>query len=268
MGMSDQSASISGKMTFSLLLLESIRRGFTSIQYWNIPAQTPPSARSNPLRTFFNERKTGHGIWKWDHYFDIYDRHFSRFRGGKVHVLEIGVYSGGSLDMWKHYFGPQASIYGADIEPACKSYESESIKIFVGDQADRKFWSQVRQQVPRLDIVIDDGGHHPEQQIVTIEELLPHMQPGGIYLCEDVHEIFNPFASYVHGMAHRLNDFGQAVHSPDNNERRIVCRTTQFQSAVGSVHLYPYVTIVERNTSPVAELVAPKHGTTWQPYLK
>jgi hypothetical protein len=116
--------------------------------------------------------------------------------------------------------------------------------------------------------VIDDGGHHPEQLIVTIEELLPHMRPGGIYLCEDVHGVFNPFASCVHGMAHRLNDFGQVVQSPDNNERRIVCRTTQFQSAVGSVHLYPYVTIVERNTSPVAELVAPKHGTTWQPYLK
>src|SRR5438067_13766465 len=56
-------------------------------------------ASANPLRQFFDARSEGRGIWKWLHYFDIYDRHFSRFRGEAVHVLEIGVYSGGSLEM-------------------------------------------------------------------------------------------------------------------------------------------------------------------------
>ena len=78
---------------------------------------------SNPLEQFFNSHTEGPGIWKWRHYFEIYHKHFSKFVGKEVHVLEIGVYSGGSLAMWKHYFGPQSKIYGVDIEPACKAYE-------------------------------------------------------------------------------------------------------------------------------------------------
>src|SRR4051812_44526614 len=53
----------------------------------------------NPLRAFFDARREGPGIWKWTHYFDIYHRHFARFVGREVHVLEIGIYSGGSLEM-------------------------------------------------------------------------------------------------------------------------------------------------------------------------
>ena len=56
----------------------------------------------------------------------------------------------------------------------------ERTKIFIGDQADRSFWAEVRQTAPLIDIVIDDGGHLPEQQLVTLEELLPHVRPGGV----------------------------------------------------------------------------------------
>ena len=38
------------------------------------------------------------------------------------------------------------------------------------------------------------AGHTPEQQIVTLEEMLPHLRPGGVYLCEDVHGIHHDFA--------------------------------------------------------------------------
>jgi hypothetical protein len=54
--------------------------------------------------------------------------------------------------------------------------------VFVGDQADRSFWKRVKQEVPNLGVVIDDGGHIPEQQIVTLEEMFPHLRPGGVYL--------------------------------------------------------------------------------------
>jgi hypothetical protein len=112
-------------------------------------------------------------------------------------ALEIGVYSGGSLDIWRNYFGPKAIIYGVDIAPDCRTYENDGIKIFIGDQADRSFWREFRRGVPTLDIVIDDGGHQPEQQIASLEELLPFLRPGGVYFCEDVHGMYNEFASYV-----------------------------------------------------------------------
>ena len=44
-------------------------------------------------------------VWKWKHYCDVYHRHFSKFVGREVHVLEVGIYSGGSLQMWREYFG-------------------------------------------------------------------------------------------------------------------------------------------------------------------
>jgi SAM-dependent methyltransferase len=223
---------------------------------------------TNPLRRFFQVHRQGRGIWKWNHYFEIYHRHFSKFQGREVHLLEIGIYSGGSLEMWRDYFGPACHIYGVDIEPACKAYEGSTVKVFIGDQADRGFWQRFKRDVPKVDIVVDDGGHLPEQQMAAFEELLPHLRPGGVYLCEDVHGAFNRFASYVHRFAHELNACDQHVNHPEDDERRIVSPTTPLQSAVSSIHLYPFVTVIERTDAPVSELVAPKHGTEWQPFLK
>jgi len=124
---------------------------------------------------------------KWKHYFEIYDRHFSKYRGTDVHVVEFGVFHGGSLQMWKNYFGPQAKIYGIDINPHCKQLEEDRIEILIGDQEDRKFLQSVAEAIPRIDILIDDGGHTMKQQINTFEELFPRIEKNGVYLCEDLH---------------------------------------------------------------------------------
>jgi hypothetical protein len=246
-------------------------RGYTkwhSYTHWPDYSEPTDSPNlSNPLRAFFEARTEGPGIWKWNHYFDIYDRHFSRFRGQDVRVLEIGIYSGGSLEMWRDYFGPRSQIYGVDIQPACKAYESDFVKVFIGDQADRNFWKHFKNEAQPIDIVIDDGGHLPEQQIVTFEELLPHLRPGGVYLCEDVQGTFNSFASYVYGFAQNLNACEQGLADLGNNERRAVCKAIPVQSAVRSIHLYPYVTAIERTVRPISEFIAPKHGTQWEPFL-
>ena len=78
--------------------------------------------RLNPLERYFEAHK-GRRIHKWMHYFDIYDRHFSKFRGRPVVVLEFGVQYGGSAQMWREYFGPDAKIYGVDIDPRCQHWE-------------------------------------------------------------------------------------------------------------------------------------------------
>jgi hypothetical protein len=251
-------------------ILQTMWRGYKH-RPLNFESQSnPPSPvpnQANPLLNYFCEHKEGRGIWKFNHYFESYERHFARFRGQGVHVLEIGIYSGGSLQMWQNYFGPRCKIYGVDIEARCKAYETESVRIFIGDQADRSFWRRFKQEVPLLDIVIDDGGHLPEQQIVSLEELLPHLRPAGVYLCEDVDPAFNEFAAYVCGLAQDLNS-ARWEFNVDDNERRSVSKTTPFQSAVSGIHLYPYLTVIERTSAPVSELVAPKRGSQWEPFLK
>src|SRR5262245_53430244 len=179
-------------------------RRFASSRVWqrDLPTGTP---ERNVLHELFENRSKGPGIWKWRHYFDIYHRHLEKFRNKPVRIVEIGVYSGGSLDLWREYFGTQSEIIGVDIESSCKRYERPGVRIFIGDQANRQFWTKFREAVPRFDTVVDDGGHEPYQQIVTMEELLPYMNPGGVYICEDVHGVQNRFSQQVYGLADELN---------------------------------------------------------------
>lgn len=218
---------------------------------------SPPD---NDLRQFCEARKVGAGIWKWSHYLDIYDQFLRRFRNADPHVMEIGVLGGGSLDMWRNYFGLHASIYGVDIDSRCKAYVQGGTRMFIGDQADRQFWSGIRREVPALDVVIDDGGHTPEQQMVTIEELLPHLRPGGIYICEDIHGSANPMSSFVGGLTRQINDFTGQGRS-DAPERFLFCRASAFQSAVASLHVYPFMLVVERSDHVITEFIAPRRGS-------
>jgi hypothetical protein len=250
-------------------MLEQLRGAFRGAEvaasFIAAPSKPADDADAqNPLRAYFDAHDSGPGIWKWLHYFDVYDRHFRKFVGKEVHIAEVGVFSGGSLELWHQYFGPKCHVYGIDLEPACRAYESENTKIFIGDQADRSFWKRFRDSVPPLDIIIDDGGHLPEQQMVTLEETLPYLRNGGVYLCEDIHGVDNRFASYAHAFANSLNQSNWTSNPPGERER-LACRPSPLQEAIASVHFYPFLTVIERTLRPVNELAAPPHGTTWQP---
>ena len=67
-------------------------------------------------------------VHKWHHYIPLYDRYFSRFRGKKIRFLEIGVSRGGSLQMWRKYFGADAIIFGIDIDPDCEKLDGLSMR--------------------------------------------------------------------------------------------------------------------------------------------
>src|SRR3954468_13923984 len=78
-------------------------------------AGAPSAAESNidsPLERYFDSVSEGPGIWKWRHYFPVYHRHLSKFVDKEVHIVEIGIYSGGSLPMWLDYFGEGCHVYG------------------------------------------------------------------------------------------------------------------------------------------------------------
>ena len=69
----------------------------------------------NELEQYF-EKNDKRLINKYQHYFDVYDRHFSKYKGQEVTIVEIGVSQGGSLQMWRSYFGPKAKIWGVAAE--------------------------------------------------------------------------------------------------------------------------------------------------------
>jgi hypothetical protein len=218
----------------------------------------------NDLEQYFRNN-TGRLIHKWLHYFEIYDRHFSRFRNTEVHIVEFGVSNGGSLQMWKNYFGPRARIYGIDINPDCKQFEEEQVEIFIGDQEDREFLRGLASKIPRIDILIDDGGHSMKQQIHTFEELFPYVDDHGVYLCEDTHTSYwkkwgggyNRRGSFIE-YSKNFIDYINAWHSRDKK-----LTVNDFTKSVHSLHYYDSILVIEKR--PMQEPTHEKTGTRTLP---
>jgi 23S rRNA U2552 (ribose-2'-O)-methylase RlmE/FtsJ len=131
-------------------------------------------------------------LHKWIHYFDIYERHFARFRGKKPVMIEIGVQGGGSLAMWKAYFGEGSKIVGIDITPACKQHEGEDIEIFIGSQDSPDLIAEILGKYPKIDIVLDDGSHVAPDTIGSFNLLYERLSPDGVYMVEDTHTSYWP----------------------------------------------------------------------------
>lgn len=209
----------------------------------------------NPLEKYFESHR-GRQIHKWMHYFDIYHRHLEKFRGKPVVVVEFGVQFGGSSQMWREYFGPDAVIYGVDIDPRCKAWEEPGFKVFIGDQSDRSFLRQIAAEIGPIDVIIEDGGHRPEQQIATFEVMYKRVRPGGVFLIEDLHTSYWPdydgglgrpgtFMEYAKGLTDKLN----AWHSQEDG-----FEPTRFTRTTSSMHFYDSIVVFEKG-----RVVEPHH---------
>jgi hypothetical protein len=194
------------------------------------------------------ENNTSNAVHKWLHYFDIYEFWFKKYKNKPIVILEIGVYQGGSLNMWRDYFGVEAKIFAIDINPLCKQFETENTKIFIGSQEDKEFLKYVKTQVPQFDILIDDGGHTMQQQIVSFEELYGHIKDDGLYLCEDLHTSYwkhygggyknrNSFIEY----SKNFIDYINAWYSKDKK-----FKVNDFTKSTYALHYYDSVLVIEK----------------------
>ena len=119
-----------------------------------------------------------------------YDRFYPLFleslRDQEFNMLEIGVWGGGSLQLWEEYFS-KAYIHGVDIN--CDSYEgsSERFTLHKFDQSNPNDLKKIVETVPKCKFIIDDGSHHPYHQFITFIELFENLlEPGGVYIVEDI----------------------------------------------------------------------------------
>jgi len=203
----------------------------------------------NRLEAYFRANP-GRRINKWPHYFPIYDRHFSVYRGRAVHVMEFGVGQGGSLQMWRDYFGPAARVTGVDIDPRCAGLTGDRISVVTGDQEDREFLRGLTAVAGQPDVVIDDGGHHMGQQIATLEEMWPQLRDGGVFLTEDVHTSYGDrygggcrrpgtFVEYAKDLIDRVN----AWHSED----MAALEPDAWTRSVAGMHVYDSVIVLDKD---------------------
>lgn len=127
---------------------------------------------------------------KVDSYFQAYDVLLDSFRDKEVTLIEIGVLGGGSLMMWREILGPKARIIGVDLNPVCLELEEYGFEIFIGNQSDKNFWRQLREAIGLADVIIDDGGHLYEQQIMTVVEGSNLIGEKGLIIVEDTFTSF------------------------------------------------------------------------------
>jgi len=190
-------------------------------------------------------------IYKPVNYFPIYEKWFSPYRGKDIVFVEVGVQNGGSAQMWKHYFGKSAHIVGVDINPACKQVEEEQITVEIGSQEDPDFWAAFKEKYPRVDILLDDGGHTMNQQITTFREMFPHIRDGGLYMCEDCGTSYwkeyggglkNPasFIEFVKNFVDEINASYTQGEVP----------STYNTLNMGGVHFYGGIVIAEKSRLP------------------
>lgn len=171
--------------------------------------------------------------------------------------------------MWRSYFGEKCHVYGIDILEDCKKYENEHISVFIGDKGDRNFWKTFKERVKGIDIIIDDAGHTPELQQITLEELLPILNSGGVYVCEDISGRFNGFSAFSSGLVSELNYCNIISGSLDYSKFKIESgysiqsSVVPFQSSIGSIHFYPFIMVIEKHYKPITKLTSLRQGTEW-----
>jgi hypothetical protein len=201
---------------------------------------------------FLNDLSLGSD--KWAPYFEVYETYFHRFVGRAPVVMEVGVQSGGSLQLWRKYFGPQAKIWGIDVDPEVAKLlplYDENTNIIIGDQANPLFWDSVFNKIPTVDIFIDDGGHYSYQQRKTFECVFPKLAPGGVFVCEDTHSSYMP---WLDGGRDRKDTFIEyAKRYVDHLHSAFFEQTfaedfeiKQLAEAVKSVHFYNSMVVFQK----------------------
>lgn len=107
--------------------------------------------------------------------------HPSTFQGNTQHYSHYT--PGGSLRVWRDYFS-NAQVYGVDIAEDCMFSENR-ITTFLFDSSNEMLCQNHLNSL-RFDVIIDDGNHDPKYQMKTLKNLWARLNPGGIYVIEDI----------------------------------------------------------------------------------
>ena len=194
----------------------------------------------------FYARGTERLIDKWHHYIPLYDRYFSHFRGTRVRFLEIGVSQGGSLDLWRSYFGEKATIFGIDIDADCARFDGISGSVRIGSQSDPEFLDDVVSEMSGIDVVLDDGSHRMDHIRETLTHLFPKLARGGTYLIEDLQAAY--FAEFGGGIDSDGNFFDELRRYADALHRHYHDAEVvpDFAREISGVHMHDSIVVLDK----------------------
>ena len=116
-----------------------------------------------------------------------YERFYADFLcdfDGSGSIVEVGYGNGESIAFWKALY-PSAFLYviDRDIE-----LEGDGFSVLKCDQSSARQLAQLRNFLADKDIavILDDGSHIPEHQLMTFNSLFEILRQGGVYIIEDI----------------------------------------------------------------------------------
>jgi len=229
-------------------------------------------AHEPPDSELYRRFRDSHDVHKWHHYLQIYEDRLGPLRDRPIRMLEIGVFRGGSLEMWKGWLHADSVIVGLDIDPGCRQYEQadRGMHVRIGDQSDAEFLAQVVEEFGPFDVILDDGGHTTTQMITSFNHLFRGgLVEGGQYLVEDTHTNWWPgyvdskmtFIEFAKALAELLHAPYFDAWSIDpytytEGEGRRTMNMSWIEAWLHSVTFYDSIVCFEkrRRTLPVHEL--------------
>jgi hypothetical protein len=200
------------------------------------------------LARFYRTDKSSLG----NDYSEPYTRHLGPRRFERCVLLEIGVggqrnpnAGGYSLHVWRHYL-PRATIVGLDLFPKNLPFLGRRVHLVQGDQSSHDDLARVVDRFGAPDIVVDDGSHVGSDVIASFAYLFDRMQPGGIYVIEDLHCSFyeqfggtdEPGAGTAIGLLEELMSATQRASDASG--------ALPMATGVAAVHVYPGIAFIEK----------------------
>lgn len=117
-------------------------------------------------------------------YIDIYENLLTPLRNNNISLLEIGVYRGHSMMLWKEFF-INGKIFGIDINKNRLEFKDDGFIVVEGDATKEQDINNFFHDMT-FDIIIDDGSHKLKDQIASYNILYNKLNPNGLYFIEDI----------------------------------------------------------------------------------
>jgi SAM-dependent methyltransferase len=123
-------------------------------------------------------------------YLETYETLFQKKRDDNVNILEVGIYHGGSIKLWRDYF-QNGTIYGLDICDRNFVVEKDiltdnRVKLFFNTDAYNNDFTKQNLASIQFDFVIDDGPHTLDSMKFFVEHYSNLLKEDGVLVVEDV----------------------------------------------------------------------------------
>ena len=211
---------------------------------------------------------------KWESYFNVYDKIFSPYKNKEITFVEVGVSAGGSLSIWRKFFGNKARIIGIDLNPDAKKLEDLGFEIYIGNQSDEGFWKNFYQEVGKIDILLDDGGHKNIQQINSVHNSIDFIKDGGLIVVEDTHtsylkEFKNPSYFSFLNYCYRINKLihKRCEHLHEIKDKNINKIDNNYTKKIYSISFYESITVLNIDSRKCFKSSCVSNSDKWSPGL-